>query len=229
MDDPATYLAQSTDRRPDAEHVPGLVLAPIESQEVWGAGVTYTRSRHARVAESKESGASAFYDRVSDAERPELFFKCAGWRVCRPGEDVRVRSDARWSVPEPEIALYVNPHGRIVGWTIGNDMSARDIEGENPLYIPQAKIYNGACALGPAMVLAPAMPSPETTIRLIVRRDEAVIFEGDTPFSRMRRDPAELVEHLYRETLFPAGCVLLTGTGIVPPDELSRLRAWATT
>ncbi len=195
-------------------------LAPVVSQEVWAAGVTYLRSRAARVEESKEAGGGSFYDRVYDAARPELFFKAAGWRVRGPGEEVRIRRDARWSVPEPEIAVYVNAHGRIVGHTIGNDMSSRDIEGENPLYLPQAKIYDGSCALGPAILVGESLPS-STTISIRVDRGGVREFEGETAWSRMRRNPQELVDWLYRENTFPNGCVLLTGTGVVPPDEFT--------
>ena len=201
-----------------------ILRPPIERQEVWAAGVTYTRSRAARIEEAADAGGGGFYDRVYEAERPELFFKSAGWRVRGPGEPVRVRRDARWSVPEPEIALCITPSGRIVGWTIGNDMSSRDIEGENPLYLPQAKIYDGACALGPALVVADAPPPPDTSIELRVVRGGTVVCEGRTTFSRMRRAPASLVEFLYRETSYPDGCFLLTGTGVVPAPDFA-LRA----
>ena len=195
-------------------------LAPVVSQEVWAAGVTYLRSRSARVEESKDAGGSSFYDRVYDAQRPELFFKAAGSKVRGPGDEVRIRRDARWSVPEPEIALCVNAHGRIVGHTIGNDMSSRDIEGENPLYLPQAKIYDGSCALGPALLVGETLPST-TTIGIRIERGGVPQFEGETSWSRMRRTPQELVDWLYRENTFPNGCVLLTGTGVVPPDEFT--------
>jgi 2-dehydro-3-deoxy-D-arabinonate dehydratase len=203
--------------------VPALVgrsMAPIGTQEVWAAGVTYVRSRVARVEESKGSGGSVFYDRVYEAERPELFFKAAPWRVRGPGDAVRVRRDARWTVPEPEIALCVNSRGEIVGCTIGNDMSSRDIEGENPLYLPQAKIYDGACALGPALLVADGLPT-DTLIEIEVRRGGAPVYEGETTFSRMKRAPVELVDFLYRETSFPHGSYLLTGTGVVPPDDFT--------
>ena len=195
------------------------VLAPIGRQEVWAAGVTYYRSRSARMEESRESGGGDFYDRVYEADRPELFFKAAPWRVVGPDEPVRIRRDARWSVPEPEIALCITPTGRIVGYTIGNDMSSRDIEGENPLYLPQAKTYDGACALGPAVLVSDAPFPNETPIELVVKRGTATVVEGRTTFSQMRRSPQVLVEYLYRETSFPHGCVLLTGTGVVPPDD----------
>jgi 2-dehydro-3-deoxy-D-arabinonate dehydratase len=215
-DDLAAHLHAVCATAHGAPRLDERARAPIGRQEVWAAGVTYTRSHAARREESAEAGGGSFYDRVYEAERPELFFKAAGWRVRGPGEPVHIRRDARWSVPEPEIALCVTPTGRIVGWTIGNDMSSRDIEGENPLYLPQAKIYDGACALGPALVVADGAPPPETGIALRVVRGGAVAFEGWTTFARMQRDPASLVEFLYRETSFPDGCFLLTGTGIVP-------------
>ena len=196
-------------------------LSPIGSQEVWAAGVTYVRSRAARMEESKSSGGGAFYDAVYSAERPELFFKAAPWRVRGPDEPVRIRRDARWSVPEPELALVINRHGTIVGYTIGNDMSSRDIEGENPLYLPQAKVYDGACALGPAMLIAGETLPPGTTIALTITRDGAPAFQGSTSLAQMRRTPEELVQYLYRETSFPHGAVLLTGTGVVPPDDFT--------
>ncbi len=197
------------------------VLAPVVSQEVWAAGVTYFRSRSARMEESESAGGGGFYDRVYGAPRPELFFKAAPWRVRGPGEAVRVRRDSTWSVPEPELALYLNARGEIVGYTVGNDMSARDIEGENPLYLPQAKVYDGACALGPAVLVADAPLPGDTAIELRISRAGAVAIESATTLSQMRRTPVELAEYLYRETSFPDGCVLLTGTGIVPPDDFT--------
>ena len=199
----------------------GRRLAPIGSQEVWAAGVTYFRSRAARMEESKASGGGSFYDAVYSAERPELFFKAAAWRVRGPGDPVCIRRDARWSVPEPELALVINRRGTIVGYTIGNDMSSRDIEGENPLYLPQAKVYDGSCALGPAMLVAEEPLPPDTTIALTITRNDAVVFQGSTSLAQMRRRPDELVHYLYRETSFPHGAVLLTGTGVVPPDDFT--------
>ena len=196
-------------------------LAPVGSQEVWASGVTYFRSRTARMEESKSSGGGSFYDAVYVAERPELFFKAAGWRVRGPGAPVRIRRDATWSVPEPELALVVNARGAIVGYTIGNDMSSRDIEGENPLYLPQAKVYDGSCALGPAMLVRETPLPPDTAVSVIIARRGAAVFEGSTTLAQMKRTPEELVQYLYRETSFPHGCVLLTGTGVVPPDEFT--------
>jgi len=219
-DDLAGYLERQCIPGNRLPHLDGSFVAPIVSQEVWAAGVTYERSRSARLEESKAAGGGSFYDRVYDAERPELFFKAAPWRVRGPGEEVRIRRDARWTVPEPEVALYVNSAGRIIGFTIGNDVSSRDIEGENPLYLPQAKIYDGACALGPAVLVADTLPH-DTPITIEVVRGGKVIFSGATPFGRMRRNPSTLVEFLFREMSFPHGAILLTGTGIVPPDEFT--------
>lgn len=216
-----SYLRHACSRADGDSGIDDRILPPIGTQEVWAAGVTYYRSRAARVEESKVSGGESFYDRVYEASRPELFFKAAPWRVRGPGDTVRVRRDSRWSVPEPEIALCINARGRVVGYTIGNDVSSRDIEGENPLYLPQAKIYDGACALGPAMFVSTEPLSPETPIRLRVTRAGSVVVDGETTFAQMRRNTSELVEFLFRETSFPDGCVLLTGTGVVPPDDFT--------
>jgi 2-dehydro-3-deoxy-D-arabinonate dehydratase len=202
------------------------LLAPIENQEVWAAGVTYQRSKVARMEESKDAGGGSFYDRVYEAPRPEIFFKATPHRVVGPGDPVRIRSDSKWNVPEPELALLVNPRGRIVGYTVGNDMSSRDIEGENPLYLPQAKVYNGCCALGPCVLVAdPQKPLPrETEIRLEISRAGAPAFSGATPLSRMKRKFEELVGWLFRDNSFPDGAWLLTGTGVVPPDDFTLQR-----
>jgi len=197
------------------------VLAPIDAQEVWAAGVTYYRSRTARMAESEVAGGGSFYDRVYTAERPELFFKALAHRVAGPGEHVRIRRDSRWNVPEPELALVISPEGKITGYTIGNDMSSRDIEGENPLYLPQAKVYDRSCALGPAVFVS-SDPLPSTTaIGLEIRRAGQAVFSGDTTLAEMKRRPEDLVRYLYRETSFPNGCILLTGTGIIPPESFT--------
>ncbi|MEO8624291.1 MAG: fumarylacetoacetate hydrolase family protein [bacterium] len=197
------------------------LLAPIDSQEVWAAGVTYLRSRSARIDESQAAGGGTFYDRVYSARRPELFFKTAGWRVRGTGALVRVRRDASWSVPEPELALCINARGQIVGYTIGNDMSSRDIEGENPLYLPQAKCYDGSCAIGPCLLVSDTPIALDTPIEMRISRSAVAVFEGGTAMSQMRRTPEELVEFLYREMSFPNGCVLLTGTGVIPPDDFT--------
>jgi 2-dehydro-3-deoxy-D-arabinonate dehydratase len=200
------------------------ILPPIVAQEVWAAGVTYTRSLAARVDESRGGGGSSFYDRVYSAERPELFMKAAPWRVRGTGDRVRIRRDAEWSVPEPELALCINARGEIVGYTIGNDMSSRDIEGENPLYLPQAKTYDGSCAIGPAVLIADGPLAPDTAIDLEICRDAARIFHGTTTISQMRRTFDELVSVLDREPSCPPGSMRLTGTGIVPPADV-RLRS----
>jgi 2-dehydro-3-deoxy-D-arabinonate dehydratase len=196
------------------------ILAPIGSQEVWAAGVTYFRSRKARMEESKGAGGGDFYDRVYTAERPELFFKAAGWRVVGPGSAVRIRSDAKWSVPEPELTLLINSAGKLVGYTIGNDMSSRDIEGENPLYLPQAKVYDGSCALGPCVLLS-SEPLNDSVIRLEIVRQKEKLFFGTTSLKELKRDPQQLIQYLFRDQSFPRGVFLMTGTGIVPPDELT--------
>jgi 2-dehydro-3-deoxy-D-arabinonate dehydratase len=196
------------------------ILAPIDDQEVWAAGVTYRRSQVARMEESQ--GAASFYDQVYSAARPELFFKATPHRVVGPGASVRIRADARWSVPEPELALVLNSRLELVGFTIGNDMSSRDIEGENPLYLPQAKLYDGSCALGPWITLAPAMPSRnEITIELSIERGGRRVFEGATSIAQMARSFEDLAGWLARDNSFPRGVVLLTGTGIVPPDDFT--------
>jgi 2-dehydro-3-deoxy-D-arabinonate dehydratase len=196
------------------------VLAPVFSQEVWAAGVTYHRSSNARMEESKDVGGGNFYDRVYAAERPELFFKASGRRVVGPGKPVRIRADAKWSVPEPELTLFANSSGAIAGVTIGNDMSSRDIEGENPLYLPQAKVYDGSCALGPCIALL-SEPSRETRIELEIVRQSKTVFSGDTTLAELKREPRELVGYLFRETSFPEGVFLMTGTGIVPSDDFT--------
>jgi 2-dehydro-3-deoxy-D-arabinonate dehydratase len=199
------------------------LLPPVDQQEVWAAGVTYKRSREARERES--AGAARFYDLVYNAARPELFLKATPRRVVGPGAAVRIRRDSRWNVPEPELALVVSPQMKIVGYTIGNDMSSRDIEGENPLYLPQAKVYDGSCSLGPVVTLAATMPPPEhVTIRLTITRGGAVVFEGSTSLSAMKRSFEDLVSWLGRENSFPDGVILLTGTGIVPPDHFTLER-----
>jgi len=197
------------------------ILAPIDRQEVWAAGVTYYNSRRARIAESKDAGGGDFYDRVYSAERPELFFKAAGHRVAGPNAPVMIRRDATWSVPEPELTLLVNPRAKIIGYTIGNDMSSRDIEGANPLYLPQAKVYDRSCALGPG-ILIQSTPMPSTTqIHLDILRSGQSQFTGSIALTELKRDPLTLVEYLFRDQSFPHGCFLLTGTGVVPPDTFT--------
>jgi 2-dehydro-3-deoxy-D-arabinonate dehydratase len=197
-------------------------LPPLDAQEVWAAGVTYVRSKDARERESAPTGGARFYDLVYTAERPELFFKATPRRVVGPGDPVRIRADAHWSVPEPELALVVSPALQVVGYTVGNDMSSRDIEGENPLYLPQAKVYDGACALGPVVTLAGDLPPrDQVAIRLTITRAGTAVFEGATTLAAMKRSFEELVSWLGRENSFPDGVVLLTGTGVVPLDDFT--------
>src|SRR5262245_709528 len=196
------------------------LLAPLDRQEVWAAGVTYKRSREARERES--AGAAQFYDLVYSAPRPELFFKATPHRVVGPGDRVRIRRDTRWSVPEPELALVLTPRLKLVGYTIGNDMSARDIEGENPLYLPQAKVYDRCCAVGPVVTLKESMPQLDrVTIRLTIERRGATAFDGSTTLAQMHRPLDDLIGWLGRDNSFPNGVILLTGTGIVPPDDFA--------
>jgi len=199
------------------------VLAPLDLQEVWAAGVTYLRSKQARMEESEQGG--SFYDLVYEADRPELFFKATPSRVVGPGESIRIRGDAAWSVPEPEVALVVSASMQIVGYTIGNDVSSRDIEGQNPLYLPQAKCYRQCCALGPAILIeerdAAEADHREFDLGVTIDRGEQRVFEGQTSTARMKRRFGELVEYLGRDNVFPDGVFLLTGTGIVPPDDFT--------
>jgi 2-dehydro-3-deoxy-D-arabinonate dehydratase len=216
-----TYVRAATKGEPVRQFNPSTILAPVANQEVWAAGVTYYRSRNARMEESKDAGAGNFYDRVYSAERPELFFKATGPRVIGPNHPVRIRSDAKWSVPEPELTLLINPAGAIVGYTIGNDMSSRDIEGENPLYLPQAKVYDGSCALGPGILLSSEPLAKSTAIHLEIERKGQIVFAGDTTLAELRRDPKQLVDYLLRDNTFPYGVFLMTGTGIVPGEDFT--------
>ncbi len=200
------------------------LLPPVGSQEVWAAGVTYLRSREARREESADAGGGDFYARVYEADRPELFYKAPPRNVVGHRRPIRVRRDAAWNVPEPELTLALNAAGRIVGYAVGNDVSSRDIEGENPLYLPQAKVYTASCALGPGLLVTDTPLPPETPVRLEVEREGKAAFAGETTLSRMKRTPEELAGWLFREMDFPEGCFLMTGTGIVPPAGLT-LRA----
>ena len=206
---------------PESLTAPPNLEAPIENQEVWAAGVTYFRSRSARIEESKDAGGGDFYDRVYTAARPELFFKAVAHKVAGPNSNVRIRSDATWSVPEPELALLVNPRGQIIGYTVGNDMSSRDIEGINPLYLPQAKVYDYSCALGPGILIQPHPMPPSSQIRMEILRSGSTEFSASVALTELRRHPATLVEYLFHDQSFPYGCFLLTGTGIVPPDSFT--------
>lgn len=199
---------------PPAPVAPNAPLAPIASQEVWAAGVTYEVSRGARMEESAAGGTADVYARVYDAERPELFFKATPHRVVGPGQPVRIRADAAWNVPEPELTLAVSSGGSIFGVCVGNDMSSRDIEGENPLYLPQAKVYDGSAALGPAIVFGP--PPVAAVIEMVIERAGDEVFCGRTSTARIRRPFTELVEYLFRDNSFPSGCFLMTGAGVVP-------------
>jgi 2-dehydro-3-deoxy-D-arabinonate dehydratase len=200
------------------------LLAPIGTQEVWAAGVTYLRSRDARMEEAKDAGGGDFYQKVYEADRPELFFKALPHRVSAHNEDVLIRRDSSWNVPEPELTLYVNSNGEIQGYTIGNDMSSRSIEGENPLYLPQAKVYDKSAALGPCLCVLSEPISLETTIELIIKRNAENAFQGKVQLNKMKRSFTELAEFLFRECSFPAGCFLMTGTGLVPPDHFTLMQ-----
>jgi 2-dehydro-3-deoxy-D-arabinonate dehydratase len=189
--------------------------APMGNQEVWAAGVTYYRSRTARMEESEDSGGATFYDKVYNADRPELFFKATASRVSAPGGIVNIRKDSTWDVPEPELTLVISPKGKIQGFTIGNDMSSRSIEGENPLYLPQAKVYEGCAAIGPCILVQEEI-SDNSKITLEIYRGGKMVANGDTDLTQLKRKPKELAEWLYRANTFPIGCLMMTGTGIVP-------------
>lgn len=215
-------LVRQLEPIPPAEDMPMQnILAPIGSQEVWAAGVTYYRSRSARMEESEAAGNASIYDQVYEAARPEIFFKATAQRVVGQGAAVAIRRDSVWNVPEPEFTLLLSPGGKINGYTIGNDMSSRDIEGENPLYLPQAKVYDASAALGPCIWLTDTLVPEQILIRLSVIRSEEKVFEGETRFSQMKRSMAELIDYLYRACSFPAGCFLMTGTGIIPEADFA--------
>lgn len=196
---------------------------PIGNQEVWAAGVTYQKSREARMEESKDSGGHVYYDKVYEAERPELFFKANAQRVVSNEDHVYIRRDSQWNVPEPELTLFINSKGRIQGYTIGNDMSSRDIEGENPLYLPQAKVYDRSASLGPCLYLSESPISPKTTISIVIVRDGDVMYQDHVAIEMMKRSHTELVEFLFRECEFPFGVFLMTGTCLVPPNDFTLL------
>ncbi len=219
--DPVAHLTQiARGNLPRVNLSDVTLLAPVERQEIWAAGVTYLRSKTARMEESDFSATA--YDKVYTAERPELFFKSLAEKTAGPSEPVGIRRDAKWSVPEPELALVLNSRGKIVGHTIGNDMSSRDIEGENLLYLPQAKIYSCSCALGPWMVLGSSESvAREWQIKITIQRDGQSVFAGETSVGNLKRGFDELAGFLFRSQSFPHGAVLLTGTGIVPPDDFT--------
>ncbi|MEP7256801.1 MAG: fumarylacetoacetate hydrolase family protein [Flavitalea sp.] len=197
------------------------VLAPIGQQEVWASGVTYLKSRDARMEESKDKGGADCYQRVYEAERPELFFKALPHRVSGHLKEVYIRKDSTWNVPEPELTLFINSWGSIQAYTVGNDMSSRSIEGENPLYLPQAKMYEKCAALGPCLYIPEQPIHPETNITLSIERKEEEVFHGVVAISRMKRKLSELADWLFRECSFAHGCFLMTGTGLVPPDHFT--------
>lgn len=219
QEDPAAWVRSRLTTFEEGSADEGALLPPLESQEVWAAGVTYRRSREARMEESEKE--ADVYDCVYRAERPELFFKATPRRVVGQGDEVGIRSDSDWNVPEAELALAINSRGTVFGYSIGNDMSSRSIEGENPLYLPQAKIYDGSCAIGPCLYLADEPLPSSTEIEIRVARRGAVAFEGKTNLSEMKRRPSELAGFLFRDNSFPDGCYLLTGTGIVPPSDFT--------
>jgi 2-dehydro-3-deoxy-D-arabinonate dehydratase len=197
--------------------------APVQNQEIWAAGVTYFNSKLGRQEESKNSGGGQFYAHVYEADRPELFFKSTAYRTVGPGGKVRIRKDSSWNVPEPELTLAISSSGKIFGYTIGNDMSSRSIEGENPLYLPQAKTYDGCAALGPCIYVSDQTLDSSTEIKLLINRKGKIAFEGKVLLDQMKRKPVELVPWLFRENTFPDGCFLMTGTGIVPSSEFTLL------
>ncbi len=198
-------------------------MAPVTSQEIWASGVTYLRSKKARMEESKDAGGGDFYDRVYDAERPEIFFKATAARTVGHLEKIRIRKDSHWNVPEPELTLFINKYNKIAAYTIGNDVSSRDIEGENPLYLPQAKSYDKSAAIGPCLTIFENQISRDTEIQLEILRAGSTVFAQKTSLNQMKRELPELVEYLTRECSFPNGCFLMTGTGIVPPDDFSMI------
>ena len=229
--EPVNFLEQQWElsRGVSSDDLPSAWLPPMGDQEVWAAGVTYYRSRTARMEESEEAGGDRFYDMVYDAERPELFFKSTPRRVRGHRHTVGIRGDSTWDVPEPELTLAINAQGTVFGATVGNDMSSRSIEGENPLYLPQAKVYTGSCAVGPCLLVG-SLPGPNDSISLRIERDGNEVFMGSTLLSQLKRSYDELAGFLCRDNDFPSGALLMTGTGIVPehpftlqPDDIVRI------
>ncbi len=212
----------ATEHEPIASTMDGKqVQAPIGSQEIWAAGVTYLRSKEARMDESKESGAADFYAKVYEAKRPELFFKSTAARCAGPDQEVLIRRDSQWNVPEPELTLFANANGKIVGYTIGNDMSSRDIEGENPLYLPQAKSYQRSAAIGPCLLVTPKPIDADTQIHMSIERNKEIVFSGSISINQMKRKHEELIGYLFMEMDFPQGAYLMTGTCLVPPNDFT--------
>ena len=214
------FFETTTGTEPISDSTEQAFLAPIGKQEIWAAGVTYFRSRSARMEESEQSGGDHFYNLVYEAERPELFFKSTATRARGHLASVCIRSDSDWNVPEPELTLAINSHGSIFGYTIGNDMSSRSIEGENPLYLPQAKVYRGSCAIGPCLVVGDAV-NKETEISITIERNGQQVFSGATNVSQIKRSFKELAEFLFRDNEFPVGAYLMTGTGVVPDSDFT--------
>lgn len=220
-DDLYAALSRVDTGETDIDLTGNQVLAPIGNQEIWAAGVTYYRSKVGRQEESKDAGGGDFYARVYEAARPELFFKSPPYRAVGPGAKVRIRKDSTWDVPEPELTLVITRNGKIVGYTIGNDMSSRSIEGENPLYLPQAKCYDASAAVGPCVLVTDKPLPMDTPIGLEIYRGGTKVFEGNTEIKQIKRSFEELVDYLYKETTFGYGCLLMTGTGIVPPGDFT--------
>lgn len=223
MESMYAFLADRISQAIPSTRTPDLsnLLPPIGTQEVWAAGVTYFKSRTARMEESSSAGGSDFYDRVYHADRPELFMKATAHRVRAHGQFLSLRTDSSWMVPEPELTLLISPRGRIQGYTIGNDLSSRDIEGENPLYLPQAKTFDGCAAIGPGVWVTEDPIPEQTKIHLKITRAGKIVSEGNTEVAQMKKKPAELVRYLYHSCSFPVGAYLMTGTGIIPPDEFT--------
>lgn len=222
-EDPAAFLQEAIrEATPTAEAaaMQDTWEAPLESQEVWASGVTYYRSREARMEESEQSGGDVFYDKVYEAERPELFFKATPSRARGHGAEVCIRKDSSWDVPEPELTIAINAHGKVFGYTVGNDMSSRSIEGENPLYLPQAKVYRGSCGMGPALCVGDPLPK-ESKITLEITRDGNPAFTGETALTQLKRTLDELASYLFRDNDFPVGAWLMTGTGVVPSTDFT--------
>jgi len=217
----AAFEAGAPSDEADPAAAAGAWLAPVGNQEIWAAGVTYFRSRAARMEESESSGGDRFYDLVYEAERPELFFKATAARARGHLAPVRIREDSTWDVPEPELTLAINAGGKVFGYTIGNDMSSRSIEGENPLYLPQAKVYRGSCAVGPCLVVGRDAVDATTAIAITIERAGATVFSGDTTISQIKRSFDELAGFLFRENEFPHGALLMTGTGVVPDSSFT--------
>lgn len=216
-----SVVKETTPNDAAKQYIESDLQAPIQNQEIWASGVTYIRSKVGRQEESKESGGSQFYARVYEADRPELFFKSTACRAVGHGDKVAIRKDSTWDVPEPELTLVITSTGKIIGYTVGNDMSSRSIEGENPLYLPQAKTYDASASVGPCIYVTEEPLASDTTIQMQINRNGNVVFEGEVAISQIKRKFQELVSYLFRETTFPHGCLLMTGTGIVPSNEFT--------